>query len=77
VSTSLRFFHTISIESINITPSFNFYLVLQNQHNYDITSRNYNVKNVTKKQVKKIEQRIADACKNDMSHTKKLCAESE
>ena len=35
------------------------------------------MKNMTEKQVKKIKQRIVEACKNDSSHTKKMSADSE
>jgi hypothetical protein len=35
------------------------------------------MKDITEKQVKKIKQRVIEACKNDSGHTMKLCADSE
>lgn len=32
------------------------------------------MKNMTEKQVKQIEQRVIEACRNDSGHTSKLCA---
>ena len=34
------------------------------------------MKNITEKQVEGIRQRIIEACKNDSSHTMKLCTNS-
>lgn len=35
------------------------------------------MKKISEKQVKKIKQRIIEACKNDSGHTKKLCVDSD
>jgi|GEM_PF-3553515 len=35
------------------------------------------MKDITEKQVKKIKQRVIEACKNDSGHTMKLCTDSE
>jgi len=81
MSTCLRFFHTVSIESINITHLFTLkflsYFVKITIYNQIEHSQFHRMKNMTEKQVKKIKQRIVEACKNDSSHTKKMSADSE
>lgn len=81
MSTCLRFFYTISIESINHTHLFTLkflsYFTKKISYNKDSLSQRSHLlmKDMTEEQVKKIKQRVIEACKNDSGHTMKLCAD--
>lgn len=83
MSACLRFFYTISIESINhihfFTLKFLSYFAKKISYAQDNSSHRDTLfmKIITEKQEKKIRQRIIDACKNDSGHTMKLCAYSK
>ena len=82
MSACLRFFYTISIESINHTHFFTLkflsYFAKNIRYNKTVCLKVTSfVKDIIEKQEKRIRQRIIEACKNDSWHTMKLCAYSE
>ena len=83
MSACLRFFYTISIESINhthfFTLKFSSYFVKKISCDQDrLSQRNHiTYERHNRKSNKEIKQRVIEACKNDSGHTMKLCADSE
>lgn len=83
MSTCLRFFYTISIESINHIHFFTLKFLSYFAKKLAMTKIVYLRKTtllmngMTEKQENRIRHRVIEACKNDLSHTMKLCTDSE